>query len=94
MIPADRKWFARIGVGAVLVNALMEINPRFPTVTKEQRAALDEIKDRLEAQAPKGAAPDPFEHEQRAAAAAAGEDRNGHEPEQQVVAPADGSTAE
>src|SRR5271169_1949131 len=27
VIPADRKWFARIGVGAVLVNALMKINP-------------------------------------------------------------------
>ena len=37
VIPADRKWFARIGAGAVLVNALMEIDPRFPTVSTEQR---------------------------------------------------------
>ena len=33
VIPADRKWFARIGAGAVLVHALMEIDPRFPKVT-------------------------------------------------------------
>ena len=30
VIPADRKWFERIGAGAVLVHALMEIDPRFP----------------------------------------------------------------
>src|ERR1700744_6115418 len=27
VIPADRKWFARIGAGAVLVQALMELDP-------------------------------------------------------------------
>jgi len=92
VIPADRKWFARIAAGAVLASALMELDPRFPTVTKTQREGLLEVKRELEAQAPKGAAPDPFEHEQVAAAASDG--RNGHEPEQQVIAPADGSTAE
>jgi len=65
VVPADRKWFARIGVGAVLVHTLMEIDPRFPAVTKEQRETLREAKEMLEAQAPKGAAPDPFEPEQR-----------------------------
>ena len=34
VIPADRKWFGRIGAGAVLVHALMEIDPRFPVVTE------------------------------------------------------------
>ena len=68
VIPADRKWFGRIGAGAVLVHTLMEIDPRFPTVTKNQREALLEVKRELEAQAPKGAAPDPFEREHRAAA--------------------------
>jgi PPK2 family polyphosphate:nucleotide phosphotransferase len=67
VIPADRKWFGRIGVGAVLVHALMDIDPRFPTVTKQQRQTLLEVKQELEAQAPKGAAPDPFEAEQGAA---------------------------
>ena len=31
VIPADRKWFGRVGAAAVLVHALMEIDPRFPT---------------------------------------------------------------
>ena len=38
VIPADRKWFARIGAGAVLVNTLMEIDPQFPVVTKRAPA--------------------------------------------------------
>ena len=90
VIPADRKWFSRIGAGAVLVHTLLDIDPRFPTVTKEQREALLEVKRELGAQAPKGAAPDPFERERRAARAAASDGRNGHESEQQPVAPADG----
>ena len=94
VIPADRKWFARIGVGAVLVHSLMEIDPRFPAVTKERRETLREAKEMLEAQAPEGAHADPFEHEQRAERAAASDSRNGHESEHQVVAPADGSTSE
>jgi hypothetical protein len=65
VIPADRKWFARIGAAAVLVHALMEIDPRFPPVTDQQRQALFEIRQRLEEQAPKGAAPDPFEQERQ-----------------------------
>jgi PPK2 family polyphosphate:nucleotide phosphotransferase len=65
VIPADRKWFARIGAAAVIVNALMEIDPQFPVVDDEQREALLEVKAELEAEAPKGAAPDPFEEEQK-----------------------------
>ena len=63
VIPADRKWFGRIAAGAVLVNTLMEIDPNFPVVTKERRQSLLEIKETLEAQAPRGAAPDPFQQE-------------------------------
>jgi PPK2 family polyphosphate:nucleotide phosphotransferase len=65
VIPADRKWFARIGAGAVLVQALMDIDPRFPTVTREQREGLAQAKRVLEAEAPKGAASDPFLAEQQ-----------------------------
>ena len=64
VIPADRKWFGRIGAAAVLVHALMEIEPRFPAVSSEQKRRLLEIKEALEAQAPKGAAADPFEERQ------------------------------
>jgi PPK2 family polyphosphate:nucleotide phosphotransferase len=61
VIPADRKWFMRIGASAVLVHALMDLDPRFPTVDDARRATLQEMKRGLEAEAPKGAAPDPFE---------------------------------
>jgi len=64
VIPADRKWFMRIGVGAVIVNALMDLDPQFPTVNKERRDELQEIKKELEAAAPEGAEPDPFEAEE------------------------------
>jgi len=94
VIPADRKWFARIGAGAVLVHALMEIDPRFPTVTKAERKALLEVKRELEAQAPEGAARDPFEQEQRAARSAASDGRNGHKSERHALAPAVGATSE
>ncbi|MGO9822597.1 MAG: PPK2 family polyphosphate kinase [Solirubrobacteraceae bacterium] len=63
VIPADRKWFARIGAGAVLVQALMEIDPHFPRLTAEQRDALPKYRQMLMAEAPKGAAPDPVEQE-------------------------------
>ena len=55
VIPADRKWFARIGAGAVLVEALMEIDPRFPAVTRQRREELLEVRKALEAQSPRGA---------------------------------------
>jgi PPK2 family polyphosphate:nucleotide phosphotransferase len=60
VIPADRKWYARIAAGAVIANALIEIDPRYPTIDEEAREALKEIKKTLEAQAPPGAAADPF----------------------------------
>jgi len=52
VIPADRKWFARLSAAAVLVHALMEIDPRFPTVDQERRDALMEVRQRLEEEAP------------------------------------------
>ncbi|TCC63375.1 polyphosphate kinase 2 family protein [Kribbella pittospori] len=61
VIPADRKWYARIAAGAVIANTLIEIDPRYPKVGKKARQALLEIKRDLEAQAPEGAAADPFE---------------------------------
>jgi PPK2 family polyphosphate:nucleotide phosphotransferase len=60
VIPADRKWFARLAAAAVIVNTLMEIDPQFPVVEADVRVRLAEAKAELEAEAPKGAAPDPF----------------------------------
>jgi hypothetical protein len=61
VIPADRKWFARVAASAVLAHAMMEMDPRFPAVSDEERLRLAEAKEALEAEAPKGAASDPFE---------------------------------
>jgi hypothetical protein len=60
VIPADRKWYARLAAGAVIVDALIDIDPRYPTIDAEAREALQEVKKSLEAQAPPGAAADPF----------------------------------
>jgi PPK2 family polyphosphate:nucleotide phosphotransferase len=61
VIPADRKWFARVAAAAVIANALIEIDPRYPTLDEDALRDLQEAKRRLEADAPDGAAPDPFE---------------------------------
>jgi PPK2 family polyphosphate:nucleotide phosphotransferase len=69
VVPADHKWFARLCAAAIIANALIEIDPRFPKVTPETHKALEETRVELEAQAPKGAAPDPFAAEVAAAKA-------------------------
>jgi PPK2 family polyphosphate:nucleotide phosphotransferase len=60
VIPADHKWFARIAAGSVIAQSLIAIDPRYPTVSDEDRAALAQARDELVAQAPAGAAADPF----------------------------------
>jgi PPK2 family polyphosphate:nucleotide phosphotransferase len=60
VIPADRKWFARIAAAAVIANALIELDPAYPAVDDETRRQLLQVKSELEAQAPEGADPDPF----------------------------------
>ena len=60
VIPADRKWFARISAAAVLAHTLIEIDPQYPAVTADRRQQLLAVKSELEAQAPKGTPSDPF----------------------------------
>ena len=52
VIPADRKWFARLAVSAVLAHTLIEIDPQYPTVSRDTRRELLAAKEDLEAQAP------------------------------------------
>ena len=61
VIPADRKWFARVAAAAVIANALIEIDPQYPALGDEDLRALEAAKRELEADAPEGAAADPFE---------------------------------
>lgn len=46
---------------AVLGHTLYEIDPQYPTVAAQTRAEMLAEKAKLEAEAPKGAEPDPFE---------------------------------
>jgi PPK2 family polyphosphate:nucleotide phosphotransferase len=69
VIPADDKPFARVAAAGVIAHTLIEIDPRFPKVSPEARAALQAAKVELEGQAPPGAEPDPIEIEMAAEAA-------------------------
>lgn len=60
VIPADRKWFARICAAAVIAHTLIEIDPRYPEVSDEVRRDLAGVRSELEAEAPEGAARDPY----------------------------------
>jgi PPK2 family polyphosphate:nucleotide phosphotransferase len=64
VIPADRKWFARTAAAAVIANALIEIDPQYPTVDEDARRDLEAKRIQLESEAPDGEAPDPFEADQ------------------------------
>jgi PPK2 family polyphosphate:nucleotide phosphotransferase len=61
VIPADRKWFARTAAAAVIAHALMEIDPQYPRLGDQALHDLEMAKLELEAEAPSGAAGDPFE---------------------------------
>ncbi|WP_406376048.1 polyphosphate kinase 2 family protein [Streptomyces sp. NBC_00647] len=60
VVPADRKWFARVCTAAVLAHTLMDIDPRYPVVGKEARKDLRAARRELEADAPEGAPADPY----------------------------------
>jgi PPK2 family polyphosphate:nucleotide phosphotransferase len=47
VIPADRKWFMRVASAAVILDALMEIDPQFPVPTPEARADMLKAKEEL-----------------------------------------------
>jgi PPK2 family polyphosphate:nucleotide phosphotransferase len=51
-IPADHKWFERIAVAAVIVEALAAVNPQYPKPTAEERKELADAGRRLQAEAP------------------------------------------
>jgi PPK2 family polyphosphate:nucleotide phosphotransferase len=63
VIPADRKWFARVAAAAVIANALIEVDPQYPKLGEDALHDLQEAKQQLESEAPQGAPADPFERE-------------------------------
>jgi PPK2 family polyphosphate:nucleotide phosphotransferase len=50
VIPADRKWFARVAAGAVIADALIRLDPQYPDVGEEAKAALQEARVALAAE--------------------------------------------
>jgi PPK2 family polyphosphate:nucleotide phosphotransferase len=50
VVPADHKWFTRLAVAALLVDALIEIDPQYPQPSEEERRALLEARRELEAE--------------------------------------------
>jgi PPK2 family polyphosphate:nucleotide phosphotransferase len=54
VIPANRKWFARICVSAVLVHTLTEIDPQYPVVQADEERAEELARQTLLAEAPGG----------------------------------------
>jgi PPK2 family polyphosphate:nucleotide phosphotransferase len=52
VIPADRKWFARIAAAAAIVSALVEIDPRYPEVAPRTLEELERARAELEAETP------------------------------------------
>ena len=52
VIPADRKWFARICVSAVLAYTLSGIDPQYPVLGEESRERLLAARAELDAEAP------------------------------------------
>jgi PPK2 family polyphosphate:nucleotide phosphotransferase len=50
IIPADRKWFTRLAVGAVIYTKLESLGLAYPTVTEEHRQSLLKAKELLESE--------------------------------------------
>jgi PPK2 family polyphosphate:nucleotide phosphotransferase len=47
IIPADHKWFARLAIAEVVVQALERLDLRFPKISEAQRSALASARARL-----------------------------------------------
>jgi len=60
VVPADRKWYARLCASAILTHTLLELDPKYPRVSPDAQAQLREARAELEAEtgpAPEGASP-------------------------------------
>ena len=47
VVPADNKWFTRVVVAAVVIDALSSLNLRYPEVSAEQHKQLAAVKEEL-----------------------------------------------
>ncbi len=51
VVPADRKWFTRLVVSAIVIDAIESLDPRFPEVDAKTRAEFKKTRAALEAEA-------------------------------------------
>lgn len=47
VVPADKKWFARLSAAAILTHALLEIDPQYPVLPQDKAAALASARQAL-----------------------------------------------
>ncbi|HEX6476513.1 MAG TPA: PPK2 family polyphosphate kinase [Acidimicrobiales bacterium] len=47
IVPADRKWFARLATAAVVAETLLELDPRYPEVQPDARQQMAEARSEL-----------------------------------------------
>jgi hypothetical protein len=57
VIPADRKWFARIAAAATIAHTLIDIDPHYPTLSDDALRDLNAAKVQLQSEAPSAATP-------------------------------------
>jgi PPK2 family polyphosphate:nucleotide phosphotransferase len=48
VVPADKKWFTRLAVSELLVDAMEKLNPEYPVLNKKKLAELEKAKEILE----------------------------------------------
>ena len=51
VVPADHKWFARVVIGATIVQALEKLDPKYPRVDPASLNEFDQVRKALEAEA-------------------------------------------
>ncbi|HEU4647745.1 MAG TPA: polyphosphate kinase 2 family protein [Gemmatimonadales bacterium] len=51
VVPANHKWFARLVVAAAVVDALERLDPKYPALSKQERAELEGLRAQLEREA-------------------------------------------
>ena len=47
VVPADHKWFTRLVVAGIVADALMKIDPQYPTVSEEHLVELAKAREVL-----------------------------------------------
>ena len=58
IVPADKKWFARLLISQIIVETLQDIDPQYPELPEAKRALLQQCREQLLAEDKKEASAD------------------------------------